>query len=185
MAGNYPRIPDITPGLGLVHDLLLLATHRSSLRASLRRSAPPPRGSVTKRRTTCPSSDGATRDVDGFCSEDRRGCRSPWTAPMEGPTTREHSPPRDNSAARSILTVPHSLLSLIRCTFRRRGVDALFINVPQTNAGFPPCSRPRVRHSGEERFKRNDKHRARQSSHQLRELFLLVSQRSEISKVHS
>ena len=75
---------------------------------------------------------------------------------MEGPTTREHLPPRINSAARSLLTVPHSLLSLIRCTFRRRGVDALFINVPQTNAGFPPCSRPRVRHSGEERFKRND-----------------------------
>ena len=40
MAGNYPRIPGITLGLGLVHYLLLAATRRLSLLVQSRRSAP-------------------------------------------------------------------------------------------------------------------------------------------------
>ena len=74
-----------------------------------------------ERRTTCPSSDRATFDQDGSCSKDRRVCRSPWTTLWEGPTTRGLSPPRLNSAARLQLTVPCSLLSLIRLAFRRGG----------------------------------------------------------------
>ena len=40
MAGNYPRIPGITLGLGLVHYPLLPATHRLSLLVQSRRLAP-------------------------------------------------------------------------------------------------------------------------------------------------
>ena len=68
MAGNYPRIPGITLGLGLVHYPLLSVTHRLALLEQSGRSAPPPRLPVTERRTTCPSSDGSTCDEDGFCS---------------------------------------------------------------------------------------------------------------------
>jgi hypothetical protein len=40
MAGNYPRIPGITPGLGLVHDPLLPATRRLALPVQSGRLAP-------------------------------------------------------------------------------------------------------------------------------------------------
>jgi hypothetical protein len=50
--------------------------------------------------------------------KDRRDCRSPWTTLNGGPTTRELSLPRDNSAARLLLTAPCSLLSLTRFAFR-------------------------------------------------------------------
>src|SRR4051794_28846939 len=73
MAGNYPRIPGITPGLGLVHDPLLPATHQLALVAHSGRLAPPLRFPVAERRATCPSSDDTTCDRDGFCSKDRRG----------------------------------------------------------------------------------------------------------------
>ena len=45
MAGNYPRIPGVTPGLGLVHYPLLPGTHRLSLPLWSGRSAPPPQTS--------------------------------------------------------------------------------------------------------------------------------------------
>jgi hypothetical protein len=72
MAGNYPRIPGITLGLGLVHYPLLLVTHRLALLVQSGRSAPPAQLPTPKRQTTCPSSDGTTCDKDGFCSKDRR-----------------------------------------------------------------------------------------------------------------
>jgi hypothetical protein len=118
MAGNYPRIPGITLGPGLVHYLLRPATHRLSLLAQSRRLAPLLQQAAAKRRTACPSSDGTTHDEDGLCFEDRRDC-SPWTTLVEGPTARELSLPRLNSAARLHLTVPCSLLSLVRFLFRR------------------------------------------------------------------
>ena len=118
MAGNYPRIPGITLGLGLVHYLLRSTTHRLSLLVQSRRLAPSPQQAAAKRRTACPSSDGTTHDEDGSCSKDRRDCWSPWTTLLEGPTTRELSLPRVNSAARLQLTIPCSLLSLIRFLFR-------------------------------------------------------------------
>src|SRR5271169_1541179 len=65
MAGNYPRIPGITLGLGLVHYPLLPVTHRSALVVQSGRLAPSPRLPAVKRRTTCPSSDGATHVKDG------------------------------------------------------------------------------------------------------------------------
>jgi hypothetical protein len=94
VAGNYPRIPGITLGLGLVHYPLLPVTHRFALLVQSGRSAPPPWLPTTERRTACPSSDGSTRDEDGFCFKDRRACRSPWTTQCGGPTTRELSLPR-------------------------------------------------------------------------------------------
>src|SRR5580658_10252691 len=61
-----------------------------------------------KRRTACPSSDDIKYDKDGSCSEDRRGCCSPWTTLCEGPTTRELALLRVNNAAELLLTVPCS-----------------------------------------------------------------------------
>jgi hypothetical protein len=63
---------------------------------------------------------------------------------MEGPTTRELSLTRINSAASLQLTVPCSLLSLTRFVFRPRGSDPLLIVGSEKNVGFPPCGRPRV-----------------------------------------
>jgi hypothetical protein len=71
-AGNYPRIPSITLGLGLVHYPLLFATHRYTLLGQSSRSAPPSRRAAAERRTTCPSSDSSTYVRDGPCSKDRR-----------------------------------------------------------------------------------------------------------------
>jgi len=106
MAGNYPRIPGITLGLGLVHYPLLPVTHRLSPPCTVGQVGTSPAVPATERRPTCPSSDGSTCDEDGFCSEDRRDCRSPWTTLSGGPTTRELSLPRDNSAARSKIDGP-------------------------------------------------------------------------------
>jgi hypothetical protein len=86
--------------------------------------------------------------------KDRRACRSPWTTLAEGPTTRELSLPRDNSAARLQLTAPCSSLSLTRFAFRRSSVESLLLGGKDRSVGFPPCGRPRVGHSGEKRFGR-------------------------------
>jgi hypothetical protein len=59
--------------------------------------------------------------------KDRRDCRSPWTTLNGGPTTRELSLPRDNSAARLLLTAPCSLLSLTRFAFRRLAAESLLL----------------------------------------------------------
>ena len=93
MAGNYPRIPGIALGLGLVDSLSLPATHQLSLLNSRDGRNIRPGQATTERRATCPSSDGTTRDQDGSCSEDRRDCCSPWTTHMEGPTTRDEDGP--------------------------------------------------------------------------------------------
>ena len=130
MAGNYPRIPGIALGLGLVHYPLLLATHPLSLLVQSGRLAPPSRQAVAERRTACPSSDGITRGQDGSCFEDRRACCSPWTTLEEDPTTRELAPPRVNSATRLQFTVPRSSLSLIRFAFRRRQTSHCYSIIP-------------------------------------------------------
>jgi hypothetical protein len=172
VAGNFPRIPGVTPGLCLVHYPLLSVTHRSALLVQSGRLAPPPRLPVVERRTTCPSSDGTTRDQDGSCSKDRRACRSPWTTQVEGPTTRELAPPRINSATRSNLTVPCSSLSLIRFVFRRRLASHCY---------SPHSVFSRASHLAAGRVsdilvkRRSDKigSQVRQLCHQLRELRLL------------
>ena len=130
MAGNYPRIPGITLGLGLVHYPLLPVTHRLSLLVQSGRSAPPSWQTLTERRTACPSSDGTTRGQDGPCFKDRRACCSPWTTPCEGSTTRELTPARINSATRLQLTVPRSSLSLIRFAFRHRVPNRCYSAAP-------------------------------------------------------
>ena len=56
MAGNYPRIPGITLGLGLVHYPLSLAISRFALLAQSGWSAPPPRW----------SRDGETNNMSQF-----------------------------------------------------------------------------------------------------------------------
>ncbi len=152
MAGNYPRIPGITLGLGLVHDPLWPVTHRFALLVQSGELAPSPRLPVVKRRTTCPSSDGSTRDEDGLCLKDRRGYRSPWTTLAEGPTTRELSLPRINDAARLTLTAPRSWLSLTRFVFRHLFVESSLLGETERSVGFPPCGRPRAGHSGDQRF---------------------------------
>ena len=75
---------------------------------------------------------------------------------VDDPKRRSHHPRarkllRINSAAELQLTIPCSLLSLIRLSFRprerrtvRRSTDFV--------VGFPPCGRPRARHSGDQRF---------------------------------
>jgi hypothetical protein len=79
MAGNYPRIPGITLGLGLVHYPLLSILRRLVLLLQSDRLASLLSGDQAEQWTTCPSSNDITRDRDGSCSEDRRDLRSPWT----------------------------------------------------------------------------------------------------------
>jgi hypothetical protein len=72
------------------------------------------------------------------------------------PMRRSHHPRarrllRINSAAELQLTAPCSLLSLIRLSFRPRARRAIRRRTDLV-AGFPPCGRPRVRHSGDQRF---------------------------------
>src|SRR6185437_9966678 len=75
---------------------------------------------------------------------------------VDDPMRRSHHPRarrllRVNSDAELKLTAPHSLLSLVRLSFRprerrtvRRRTDFV--------AGFPPCGRPRARHSDDRWF---------------------------------
>ena len=49
---------------------------------------------------------------------------------MEGPTTREPALPRVNSATRLLLTIPRSLLSLIRFAFRHWLPDRCYPAIP-------------------------------------------------------
>ena len=73
---------------------------------------------------------------DGSCFKDRRDCCSPWTTQMEGPTTRELVLARIDSAAGLHLTVPCSLLSLIRFAFRHR-VSSHCYSTSQISSGLP------------------------------------------------
>jgi hypothetical protein len=75
---------------------------------------------------------------------------------VDDPMRRSHHPrarrlPRVNSATGLQLTVPHSLLSLIRSSFWHRARHAVCRRTDLI-AGFPPCGRPRARHSGDQRF---------------------------------
>lgn len=71
---------------------------------------------------------------------------------MEGPTARELTLTRINSATSLYLTIPCSLLSLTRFVFRPLGSDPLLIDGLEKDVGFPPYGRPRVGHSGDRRF---------------------------------
>jgi hypothetical protein len=53
------------------------------------------------------------------------------------------------------------------------GVKSLLFDIPNLYVGFPPCSRPRVGHSDEERFRVWLWAAPEQWFHQLRELLLL------------
>lgn len=121
MAGNYPRIPGITPGLGLVHYPLSFATHRFALLVQSGGSAP--------RRRSNPSR--ATNDMSQFRWFHIRPRRILLIRPaglsvtVDDPMRRSHYPrtrrlPRVNSDTELQLTAPCSLLSLIRLSFRPR-----------------------------------------------------------------
>jgi hypothetical protein len=87
MAGNYPRIPGVTLGLGLVHYPLLPVTHQSALLVQSGWSAPPPR-----RR------DGATDNMSQFRWHHLRQRRVLLKRPaglsitVDDPTGRSHHP---------------------------------------------------------------------------------------------
>jgi hypothetical protein len=75
---------------------------------------------------------------------------------VDDPTRRSHCPrarrlPRVNSATGLQLTAPCSLLSLIRLSFRPRERRTVHRRTDFV-VGFPPCGRPRARHSGDQRF---------------------------------
>ena len=79
-----------------------------------------------------------------------------FSVTVDDPHGRSHHPRarrllRINSAAELPLTAPCSLLSLIRLSFRPRARRAIRRRTDLV-AGFPPCDRPRVRHSGDQRF---------------------------------
>ena len=104
----------------------------------------------------------ATYDMSQFRQFHRRPRRTLLRRPagllvtVDDPLRRSHHPRarrllRVNSAAELQLTAPCSSLSLIRLSFQprvRRTVHR------RTNfvVGFPPCGRPRARHSGDRRF---------------------------------
>lgn len=72
------------------------------------------------------------------------------------PKRRSHHPrarrlPRVNSATGLQLTAPCSSLSLIRLAFRPRRRRTVRRRT-DFDVGFPPCGRPRARHSGDQRF---------------------------------
>jgi hypothetical protein len=71
---------------------------------------------------------------------------------MEGPTTREHTPLRINSATKSHLTVPMQFAFADPLRLPTPAVESLLLAKHGLYAGFPPCSGPRVGHSGEEKF---------------------------------
>jgi len=78
------------------------------------------------------------------------------TVTVDDPMRRSHYPRarrllRINNAAELQLTVPCSLLSLIRSSFRPRARRVVRRRTDLV-AGFPPCGRPRARHSGDRRF---------------------------------
>jgi hypothetical protein len=152
-AGNYPRIPGITPGLGLVHYPLSLATHRFALLVQSSGSAPRPRGKPR---------DRATNDMSQFRWFHKRPRRTLLRRPagflvtVDDPMRRSHHPrarrpPRVNSATGLYLTAPCSSLSLVRLSFRQR-VRRTVRRRTDLIVGFPPYGRPRARHSGDRRF---------------------------------
>jgi len=153
-AGNYPRIPGITPGLGLVHYPLSFATHRFALLEQLGGSAPRSAGTGPEER--------ATNDMSQFRWFHTRTRRILLVRPagvaitVDDPRGRSHRPRarrllRVNSAAELQLTVPCSSLSLIRLFFRPRERRTVRRRTDLC-AGFPPFSRPRAGHSGDRRF---------------------------------
>jgi len=79
-----------------------------------------------------------------------------FSVTVDDPRGRSHCPrarrlPRVNSATGLQLTAPCSLLSLIRLSFRLR-VRRTVHRRTDLAVGFPPCGRPRARHSGDQRF---------------------------------
>ena len=149
MAGNFPRIPGITPGIGLVHYPLSFATHQFALLVQL--------GGLAPR-----SCDRATNNMSQFRWFHKRPRRVLLVRPaglsitVDDPKRRSHHPRarrllRVNSATELQLTAPCSLLSLIRSSFRPRARRVVRRSTDLV-AGFPPCGRPRARHSGDRRF---------------------------------
>ena len=61
-------------------------------------------------------------------------------------------PPRINSATRLILDGPTQFAFADPLRLPTLGVESLLLGNPSLLVGFPPCGRPLVGHSGEERF---------------------------------
>jgi hypothetical protein len=107
-AGNYPRIPGITLGLGLVRYPLSFATHRFALLVQSGGSAPQSRGRPHGR---------ATNDMSQFRWFHKRPRRillrrpAGFSITVDDPVRRSHHPrarwlPRVNSATGLQLTIP-------------------------------------------------------------------------------
>jgi hypothetical protein len=152
MAGNYPRIPGIALGLGLVHYLLLSATHRLSLLVPLRRSAP----------SSWQNRDEATGNMSQFRWRYARPRRTLLQRPaglmftVDDPMRRSHHP---RACARSyqqryevIYDSPMQFAFASPLRLPTRDAESLLFGHSRFVVGFPLCSRPRVGHSGEERF---------------------------------
>ena len=151
MAGNYPRIPGITPGLGLVHYPLLPVMNRLALLVQSGRSASPlgvthPRNGQHVPVPMRPHSTetGSARRPAGFLIvvDNPNGrfhrpracapsCQQCYKVNIDGPMQFAFANPLCLPTSRHRLTVS-------RCTWE--------------TVGFPPCGRPRVGHSGDWRF---------------------------------
>lgn len=145
VAGNYPRIPGIALGLGLVHYPLLPVTHRFALLRKSGRSAPPPRL----------SRNGATSNMSQFRWFHARRRRVLLRRPAgfvdhRGRPYEKVPPPASfrspvvNSVSRLQLTAPCSSLSLTRFAFRLCSSSYCYSAV-QTDRGLPTLRRATCR----------------------------------------
>ena len=151
-AGNYPRIPGITPSLGLVHYPLLSDTHRLPLRVSSRRSAPPS-------RKHC---DRATDNMSQFRQHHMRSRRILLQRPagllftVDNPMRRFHHPracaPSCQQHDEVKIDGPTQFACADPLHLPTPVSESLLLGASSLIAGFPPCGRPRVGHSGEKRF---------------------------------
>ena len=154
MAGNYPRIPGITPGLGLVHDPLLPAACPLALPVGSGRLTPRPRGNLgratnnmsqfrwrhtRRRRVLLKRPAGLLIAVDDPVGRSHRprahalSCQQRYEVRFDGPIQFAFANPLH-------LPIPEPRHAVCRCS-------GFFVS-------FPTCGRSRVGHSGDRRFGR-------------------------------
>jgi hypothetical protein len=154
MAGNYPRIPGITLGFGLVHYLLLPATHQLTLLVQSGWSAPPFR--LTR--------SGATNNMSQFQWHHTRQRRILLRRPagllftVDDPMRRSHHPrafaPSYQQRYEVKIDGPIQFAFANPLCLPTPDRWIAVIQRARLFAGFPPCSRPRIGHPDEKRFGR-------------------------------